>query len=60
MKSGFLYCILCGRKDSVQKDIHKEMFPVYGGECRLKWLSLGGKRFAHDEEVETKVWKWLR
>jgi hypothetical protein len=47
------------------KDIHKEMFPVYGGKClALKaahsWVEKRGNRFADDEEVETEVWKWLR
>jgi hypothetical protein len=42
------------------KDLHKEMFPVYGGMCFSRkavqpWL----QRFA-DEEVETEVKKWLR
>jgi hypothetical protein len=31
-----------------------------GSVCRIKRFSLGGKRFADDEEVETEVWKWLR
>jgi hypothetical protein len=31
-----------------------------GSVCRVKILSLGGKRFADDEEVETEVRKWLR
>jgi transposase len=26
-------CFFCGQKDSVQKDIHKEIFPLYGGKC---------------------------
>jgi hypothetical protein len=25
--------------------------------CHAKWFSLGGKRFAHDKEVEIKVRK---
>jgi hypothetical protein len=28
--------------------------------CRVKRFSLGGKRFADDEEVETEVRKWLK
>jgi hypothetical protein len=48
------------------KDIHKEMFPVYSGgsvyrgklfTTGSKNYHLGGKRFAHDEEVETEVRK---
>jgi hypothetical protein len=47
------------------KDIHKEMFPVYGGKCLSRkavhnWVENRGKRFADDEEVETEVPKWLR
>jgi hypothetical protein len=43
------------------KDIHKEMFPVYGGKCLShKSSQLGGKSFADNEEVEMEVQKWLR
>jgi hypothetical protein len=47
------------------KDIHKYMFPVYGGKCLSskavhKWVEKLGKRFADDEEVETEVRKWLK
>jgi hypothetical protein len=43
------------------KDIHKDMFPLYGGSvCRVKRSQLGGRHFAYDEEVETEVRKWLR
>jgi hypothetical protein len=46
------------------KDIHKEMFPVYGGKSLSyrpvhSWAEKRGDRFA-DEEVETGVRKWLR
>jgi hypothetical protein len=51
-----------GRK---AKDIHKQMFPVYGGKCLSrkavqKWVKRHGIHFADDEEVETEVWKLLR
>jgi hypothetical protein len=57
-----------GTKDINAKDIHKEIFPVYGGSiCRLKRLTGGsrnchfcGKSFADDEKIETEVRKWLR
>jgi hypothetical protein len=44
------------------KDIHKEMFPVYGGKCLSRkavhnWVE---KRFADDVQVAMKVQKWLR
>jgi hypothetical protein len=47
------------------KDVHKEIFPVYGGKCLSckavhNWVEKHGKRFADDEEVETEVRKWLR
>jgi hypothetical protein len=56
-----IVCLLWA-KGLNSKDIHKEMFPVYGGKClsRKGGSQLGGKRFADDEEVETKVWKWPR
>jgi hypothetical protein len=28
-----LWCIFLGAKEFTAKDIHKEMFPVYGGKC---------------------------
>jgi hypothetical protein len=31
-----------------------------GSVCRVKRFSLGGKRFADEEEIETEVRKWLR
>jgi hypothetical protein len=31
-----------------------------GSVCRVKRFSLGGKRFADGEEVETEVRKWRR
>jgi hypothetical protein len=47
------------------KDIHKEMFPVYGEKCLFckpvhNWVEKCGKRFNDDEDVETEVRKWLR
>jgi hypothetical protein len=52
-------------KGASAKDIHKEMFPVYGGKCLSRkavhsCVDKRGKRFADDEEVETEVRKWLR
>jgi hypothetical protein len=47
------------------KDIHKKLFPVYGGKC-LKckavhnWVEKRGKYFTDDKEVETEVQKLLR
>jgi hypothetical protein len=47
------------------KDIHKEMFSVYGGKCLLlksvhNSVKKRGRYFADDEEVEKEVQKWLR
>jgi hypothetical protein len=47
------------------KDIHKDMFPVYGGKCLSleavhDWVEKCGRCFADEEEVETEVRKWLR
>jgi hypothetical protein len=47
------------------KDIHKEIFPVYGGKYLSRkavhmWVEKRGKRFADGEEVEAEVRKWLR
>jgi hypothetical protein len=49
-------------------DIHKEMFSVNCGKCLsckavhnwVKKLPPWGRRFSHDEKVETEVRKWLR
>jgi hypothetical protein len=42
------------------KDIHKEMFPVYGGKCvQAAKRHPDGKCFT-DDEVETGVQKWLK
>jgi hypothetical protein len=47
------------------KDIHKEMFPVYGGKCLSRkalhnCVEKRDRYFADDEEVETELRKWLR
>jgi hypothetical protein len=40
--------------------IKKSFLYMVGSVCRVKHFSLGGKRFADDEEVEMEVLKWLR
>jgi hypothetical protein len=40
--------------------INKCFLFTVGRVCSVKRFSLGGKRFADDEEVETEVRKWLR
>jgi hypothetical protein len=49
-------------KGVTAKNIHKEMFRVYGGKCLVTYScsQMCGKHFADDEEVETEVRKWLR
>jgi hypothetical protein len=47
------------------EDVHKEIFPVYGGKCLSRkavhnWVEIFSQRFADDEEVETEVREWLR
>jgi hypothetical protein len=47
------------------KDIPKEMFPVYCGECLScktvhNWIEKSDKRFADDEDFETELRKWLK
>jgi hypothetical protein len=47
------------------KDVHKEMFSVYGGKylsCKAvhKWAEKCSKRFADEDEVVMEVQKWLR
>jgi hypothetical protein len=64
-RASFCFAFFCGQKNSMKKNIHKEMFSVYGGKCLShkavhKWVEKCGKRFADDEEVEMEVWKWLR
>jgi hypothetical protein len=46
------------------KDIHKEMFHIYGRKCLSykavhSWVEKHLKRFNDDEEFEMGVWKWL-
>jgi hypothetical protein len=46
------------------RDIHTEIFPVYGGKCLSRkavhsWVEKHGKSFA-DYEVEMEMRKWLR
>jgi hypothetical protein len=53
------------RKGLNAKDIHKKIFPVYGGKCLSREAVNGlvekrGKYFPDDEEVETEARKCLR
>jgi hypothetical protein len=47
------------------KDIHKEVFPAYGGKCLSykalhSWVEKRGKIFTDDADDEKEVRKWLR
>jgi hypothetical protein len=43
------------------KDIHKEVFPLYGKKClSCKAVQPLLQSFADKEEIETEVRKWLR
>jgi hypothetical protein len=64
------YCFIMTMPDPIQPEQLRREFENYSRNflnirldlhlfCPLK-NHLGGKRFADDEEVETKVWKWLR
>jgi hypothetical protein len=59
------FCAFFRAKGLNAKDIHEEMFPVYGRKCLLRkafhnLVEKRGKCFADNEEVETEVRKWLR
>jgi hypothetical protein len=59
-KSSVLLCIILSAKGHNAKDIHKEMFPLYGGKffCRKSvhnWVEKRDKRFADDEEFERQA-----
>jgi hypothetical protein len=51
-KGSVLVCIFCEQNNSTQKqlnakDIHKEMFPVYGGKCLShKRFTTGSRKFS--------------
>jgi hypothetical protein len=48
----------CGQKDTTRKTFVKKFYLfTVGSVCRLKRFSLGSKRFADDEDVETEVRK---
>jgi hypothetical protein len=32
-RAALCFEFFCGQKDSMQKDIHDEMFPIYSGKC---------------------------
>jgi hypothetical protein len=53
--------LFCVQKYSEQRIFIKKYFLfTVGSVCRTKRFHLGGKRFADDEKVETKVRKSLR
>jgi hypothetical protein len=61
LKSSGLLCVFLWAKGLNAKNVHKEIFSVYGGKClSCKAFHVDGKYFADDEEIETEVRKWLR
>jgi hypothetical protein len=64
-KSSVLLCVILWAEGLDAKDIHKEMFSVYGGKCFSckmvhNWVKKHGKYSTADEEVEMEVPKRLR
>jgi hypothetical protein len=60
-KSSNLLCVFCGHKNSMQRTCIKKCFLfTVGSVCHVKWFSLGGECFAHEDEAEMKVQKQLR
>jgi hypothetical protein len=52
-------------KELSEKDIHKEMFPVYGGKCLLRkavhsWVEKFSQGRSKVTDDETLLRKWLR
>jgi predicted nucleic acid-binding Zn ribbon protein len=59
------FCSFLSAKGVSEKDIYKEIFPLYGVKCLScravhNWVEKRDKHFADDEDVETEVRKWLR
>jgi hypothetical protein len=57
-------CFFLWAKGLNEKDIHKEMFPIYGGKCLSgnavhNWVEKHQQCFSDDEEFETEARKWL-
>jgi hypothetical protein len=49
----------------MQKDIHRKMFPVYGGNClspkaAYNWVKKFSEELLDVADVETEVREWLR
>jgi hypothetical protein len=61
LKNSVLLCVFGGEKDLIQSVfIKKYLLFAVRRACRVKRFSLIGKRFSHDEDVQTEVRKWLR
>jgi hypothetical protein len=46
LPKGKFFCVFLSAEGLNAKDIHKEMFPVYGGEC--KWFTTGLRKSLKD------------
>jgi hypothetical protein len=56
-KQSFIVPFFPWEKGLNAKDIHKEMFPIYGGKCLWRkavqnWAEKRGQRFADEKEIE--------
>jgi hypothetical protein len=60
-RGAFCCAFFGGQKDSMERIFIKKCFLfTVGTVCRVRRFSVDDKRFADDEEFETKVRKWLR
>jgi hypothetical protein len=50
---------LCAEGHSA-KNIHKEIFSIYGGKCLSREAQFGRKRFTDYKHIEAEVLEWLR
>jgi hypothetical protein len=48
LKNSVLLRVFLSAKGLNAKDIHKEVFPVHGGNCGIKWLTTGSRNFLKD------------
>jgi hypothetical protein len=62
LKNSILLCVFCGQKDSMQRIfINKWFLFTVGSVCHVKRFTTGSRNcHPDDEEIDTKVRKWLR
>jgi hypothetical protein len=64
-KISVLLCAFLWGKGLGAKDIHKEIFSVYGGKCLSRkavhnWVHNSFKDVRKSQIMPEQVWKWLR